>query len=355
MRLENLIKKGESNRVEFKETYRFNIETNSKDKSLKNEVSKAICGMLNSNGGTILIGVADDRTIMGIERDLDLYGKGTESSKIDKLLIDLNDHITSSIKIESKQFLVINVIKIDGKTLILIVVEPSINPFFHSKDESFYVRDGPRTIKLAGKSMGEYISTRSNKFKTQEKLWQKNLDSISSEFRIWVENKLEKNLALKVNIERFDNLIYDYIFGCIVPHTLSDNLIDFKSKSIKNYIDNFSIIKRSQTVKTPEYACQHEPSIGEIILIYPNGLIYFCLNYSYVNPETPTFSLGYLDSRPIEILSVSGQQVKYNAPFSTITLGKLDSLLEVICFLFHPDCKVDLFPSHGGFQAIKSI
>ncbi len=78
MGLKNLIEKGESDLLEFKETFRYNVKTNTKDKTLKDEVSKAVCGMLNSKGGIVLIGVADDKKFEGIERDLNLYGKGNK-------------------------------------------------------------------------------------------------------------------------------------------------------------------------------------------------------------------------------------------------------------------------------------
>ena len=344
MSLINLIKKGESNTLEFKETFRYNTETNQKDRRLKNEVSKAVCGMLNSDGGIILIGVADDKSIMGIERDLRLYGIGNESNRIDKLKIDLNDHITNTIGIKSKKFLKTKIIEIDGEKIIKIEINPSNDPFFHSEDEIYYVRDGPSTIKLSKRKMGEYISDRSKSsfLKSPKELRQIKLDNISNEFQNWVRKKLENILVLKINIDSQDGLIYDYIFGCIVPDSLSDDLINFNSDLIKEYIIDYSIIKTSQTYKTPELARQYEPNIGEDILIHPNGIIYFCLNYNYINPEKPEFSLGYLESRPSEILNVKKHQEKYNAPFSTITWGKLESLLEVVCFIFHPECKKNI-------------
>ncbi len=357
MTLKNLIKKGESNTLEFKETYRFNIETNKKDRKLKNEISKAICGMLNSEGGIVLIGVADDKSIMGIERDLSLYSKGDESNKLDKLLIDLNDQITNTIDIKSKQFIKIEFFVIDEKTVIKIEINPSKDPFFHSKDEIYYVRDGPSTKKLSQRKMGEYISDRSKKtrVKTPEELRQASLDNISTNFQIWVKEKLENNQNLEINKNSQDGLIADYIFGCIVPRSLSNDLIDFNSNFIKEYIDDYSIIKRSQTYKTPELARQYEPRSGEDILIFPNGIIYFCLNYSYFNPEKPEFSFGYLESKPYELLDVKNQQEKYNAPFSTITWGKLESLIEVICFIFHPECKIKIVGRPAGSFSLELI
>jgi len=342
--MKNLIKNGKSKTLEFKETFKYNTETNQKDRKLKNEISKAICGMLNSEGGIILIGVADDKSIMGIERDLNLYGRGNESNKIDKLLIDLNDHITKTIDIKSKQFLEIEIIEIDGTKIIKIEINPSNDPFFHSEGEIFYVRDGPSTIKLSKRKMGEYILDRSktSPFKSSKDLRQEKLDKISTEFHNWVKKKLDNNLSLEINKDNQDGLISDYIFGCIVPRSLSDDLVDFNSDNIKNYIDNYSIIKRSQTYKTPEHARQYEPNIGEDILIHPNGIVYFCINYIFINPEKPDFSLGYLESKPYEKLNVKHHQEMYNAPFSTITWGKLESLLEVICFIFHPECKINI-------------
>jgi predicted HTH transcriptional regulator len=81
MSLKTQINKGETNILEFKETFRYDVKNENTNKSLKNEVSKAVCGMLNSGGGKVLIGVADNKTIEGIQRDLNLYGKVDERFK----------------------------------------------------------------------------------------------------------------------------------------------------------------------------------------------------------------------------------------------------------------------------------
>ena len=62
------IKKGENQEIEFKETYTWNVETDSKDRSLKSEVVKAVCAFGNSKGGMIYIGVADNKEIRGIRK-----------------------------------------------------------------------------------------------------------------------------------------------------------------------------------------------------------------------------------------------------------------------------------------------
>lgn len=347
MSLKNLIKMGESGMLEFKETFRYNVKTNTKDKALKDEVSKAVCGMLNSKGGIVLIGVADDKRIEGIERDLNLYGKGNESTQLDKLRMDLDDHITNAIDIKSKKFIKIDVVNVDVKKIIKIDVESSIEPFYHSEDEIFYVRDGPRSIRLSGKKMGEYISDRSKypSIKSNEELFHENLELAYSEFREWAHEKLNQNFSLEVNKNNKFGRIYDYLLGCIVPHTVSDDLIDFSSDIIKNYIDDYSLFKYSQTFKTPDYVCQYEKIFGEEILILPNGTVKFCQVYSTFNKEQPDFDLGTLEKDDFGVLDVKRVKEKYSAPFSYIKWSTLQSLLEVICFLYHPECKVQIVKS----------
>jgi hypothetical protein len=56
--------------VELKETARFNVRSGSQDRALEGVVVKTIAGFLNANGGTLVIGVDDDGTPVGVERDL---------------------------------------------------------------------------------------------------------------------------------------------------------------------------------------------------------------------------------------------------------------------------------------------
>ena len=343
MSLKNQINNGESPILEFKETFRYDVKAEMKNNSLKNEASKAVCGMLNSKGGVVLIGVADDKIIKGIERDLNLYGKEGESNQLDNLLIDLNKHISDSLGITSKKLLNINVGEIEGKKIIMIDIKPSIEPVFHS-EEMFYFRDGPRTIQLSGKKMYDYISDRKETLNARslEEIFREKLEIIITEFQEWAQIKLEQNLSLEVNKNKTDGSIYDYIFGCIVPSTTSEDLLDFKSNLIKEYIDNYSIIQESQTYKTPDYARQYEDFLGEEILIYPDGKIYFCQLYNSFPKEHPEFSLGTLDYSSFPRLIVKKYEEKYSAPFSYIHWGSLSSLLEVICFLFNPKCKIQM-------------
>lgn len=76
------IQSGESARVEFKSSLRYNYKTAEVDKAklsepgpcnlVRDQALKAICGFHNSEGGDLFIGVRDDGEIVGIEPDFDL-------------------------------------------------------------------------------------------------------------------------------------------------------------------------------------------------------------------------------------------------------------------------------------------
>ena len=62
---EEIIKGGENNRVEFKESLRLANAAAGKDKIMEHAVAKAISAFMNSEGGTLFIGVRDDGAIIG--------------------------------------------------------------------------------------------------------------------------------------------------------------------------------------------------------------------------------------------------------------------------------------------------
>ena len=67
---EELIKQGESKTLEFKSTLRWNLRENRKDdKRVTHAALKTIAAFLNTEGGDLLLGVADDGAIVGIESD----------------------------------------------------------------------------------------------------------------------------------------------------------------------------------------------------------------------------------------------------------------------------------------------
>ena len=67
--LADLVSGGESDTVEFKSTLRVNLHTGKNDRNIEQAVLKTLAGFLNAKGGTLVVGVADNGTPLGLESD----------------------------------------------------------------------------------------------------------------------------------------------------------------------------------------------------------------------------------------------------------------------------------------------
>lgn len=141
------IKKGENQEIEFKETYTWNVETNRKDRSLKNEVVKAVCALGNSKGGTIYIGVADNKEIKGVQRDLDTYNSTNRDNAKDKMIQDVKRKLSTELgpKINDLTELSFDLVK--GEEVLSIRVNQSKEPLFIS-NKHFHYREESSSPKI---------------------------------------------------------------------------------------------------------------------------------------------------------------------------------------------------------------
>src|SRR5207249_11982225 len=64
-----IIENDEDFAVEFKSTARWDLRENRPNKAMEDAVVKTIAGFLNTDGGTLLIGVGPDRQVVGLEPD----------------------------------------------------------------------------------------------------------------------------------------------------------------------------------------------------------------------------------------------------------------------------------------------
>lgn len=135
--ISEIIGLGESNNLEFKSTLQWDMVQNCKNKSLRKSVLKTIAAFLNSEGGTLLIGVEDNLHICGLEYDLMLC----ENSK-DKFMILLATLISDTIGVEFADLVKIRIEPVQGKEVCRIDVDRSLLPAyleFEGKKE-FFIR-----------------------------------------------------------------------------------------------------------------------------------------------------------------------------------------------------------------------
>lgn len=84
-----LIRQGESATLELKSTARWDLKEHRKNPELERVILRTVAGFLNAQGGTLLIGVADDGTIVGLEPDYQTLGNKPTRDGFELFLTDL--------------------------------------------------------------------------------------------------------------------------------------------------------------------------------------------------------------------------------------------------------------------------
>ena len=157
---EELIQRGESKTLEFKSTLRWSLKENRQDdKGVTHAVLKTIAAFLNTEGGDLLIGVADDRSIVGIERN--------QLADDDRFMLHLAQVVRNGLGDRAGTCIDPKTQIVQGKTVCVVSCQRSPEPIFLKwkkmeavPEGDFFVRSGPGTIKLPPESAKEYIRTR---------------------------------------------------------------------------------------------------------------------------------------------------------------------------------------------------
>ena len=150
--LRDLIAQGEGYDLEFKSTLRWNLRAGKKDPAIEHAALKTVTAFLNSSGGTLLLGVRDDGSAEGIERD----GFAVE----DKFALHFWNLVKSSLGSEMSPFIRTAFEKLDGRTVCRVACAPSPRPVFLRQkgfEEAFYIRVGPGSAKLGIAEALQYI------------------------------------------------------------------------------------------------------------------------------------------------------------------------------------------------------
>lgn len=152
-----IIEQGESDFVEFKSTLRWNLHSNRKDKAIENAALKTVAAFMNTKGGTLIVGVADDGNLLGLETD--------KFANHDKLLLHLTKIVQDRIGALYIKYLHFSIETITEKDVLRIDCTPSTIPAY-LKDghlEHFYIRTGPATTNLRLSKVYAYIKERFDK------------------------------------------------------------------------------------------------------------------------------------------------------------------------------------------------
>ena len=156
--VEKLISHGESSSIEFKSSFRWDVKQSKVNKQLVFVILKTIAGFMNNNGGTLLIGVADDGKIIGLEKDYQNLKKqdrdGFEQSIFTAISTNLSTDLSNYAHLifHSK----------DNNDICRLIIMPTSRPVFVKQEGStkFYIRTGVSTRELNIEEATKFIDNR---------------------------------------------------------------------------------------------------------------------------------------------------------------------------------------------------
>lgn len=155
-----IIKGGETATVEFKSTAKTNLQRKpldfrKSDPKIKHAVAKTVCGFLNGEGGLLLIGVTDERTVRGIDEEMAHLPK----ANIDGYELMVRDILDENLSLPIAGIVQIRFEKISSRTICCVEVGAAPEAVFAkppsggSQATEFWVRDGARTTQYFGTKM----------------------------------------------------------------------------------------------------------------------------------------------------------------------------------------------------------
>lgn len=150
-----LITLGETATLEFKSTFQWDVVQGKQATYLKHEVYKTIAAFLNSDGGTLVIGVEDSGKVCGIERDIKLAQNSRDGFQ--KLLAA---GVRETIGAEFSPYIKIRFEPVNGEEVCLVDVDAASEPAYikTSKDSEFYIRIASTSHALNNEETVKYVT-----------------------------------------------------------------------------------------------------------------------------------------------------------------------------------------------------
>ncbi|HYV73197.1 MAG TPA: ATP-binding protein [Candidatus Binatia bacterium] len=149
---------GESATLEFKSTFRWDLRENRVNRSLETVVLKTLAGYMNAQGGTLLIGVADDGSIVGLEHDYSALKKPDRDGFEQVLMTS----IAGKLGADACQWVQAVFHSIDDHDICRTIVNQAHRPVYLREGETpkLYLRTGVSTRELNVQEAIDYTTTR---------------------------------------------------------------------------------------------------------------------------------------------------------------------------------------------------
>jgi len=155
--VQQLIENDEDYAVEFKSTARWDLREDQPSKAMEDAIVKTVAGFLNSEGGTLLIGIGPDRDVVGLDHD---YAR-VKPANGDGFVNWLTTHLINAFGHTPVTFTRARIDSHDGKQICRVDVAASPAPVRAktSKTVAFFVRMNNSTRALPDVEIDVYMHT----------------------------------------------------------------------------------------------------------------------------------------------------------------------------------------------------
>ncbi|RTL47555.1 MAG: ATP-binding protein [Hydrotalea sp. AMD] len=151
----DLLIKGECDTIEFKSSFRWDYRLQKISKEIEFASLKTIAAFMNSADGTLLIGVADDASLTGLDKDY----KSLKKCGRDGFEQYIMQSVSLCLGIENCKNLQVSFVVSNDKEVCMIKVKSTKKPVFlkHQQNTHFFVRAGNGTRELNIQEALKYI------------------------------------------------------------------------------------------------------------------------------------------------------------------------------------------------------
>lgn len=153
-----LLVRPENDELEFKSSLRWDVRAGKVNRSLEKAAFKTVAAFLNSQGGHLVLGISDDRSVRGLDNDI-----GTLQRKNrDGFETHIGNLFNSMIGAHLRGCLAVHWAERDGKDFCVLSVAPAAEPAYLRADntEEFFVRTGNGTTALTVSQVPVYLKRR---------------------------------------------------------------------------------------------------------------------------------------------------------------------------------------------------
>ena len=210
-----LIGLGESQTLEFKATARWNVKESKGDKVMEQVIIKTVAALLNSDGGSLLIGVQDNGSIFGIEADLQLFS--TDKRNRDAYENWLMTQLLGAYGNQHAANLRISFVRLEEKDVCLVTVSPASSAVYvyvkENNQDKLYVRSGNSTRDLTTKEAVAYHEQRFKNYTSPPKAVEPSNSSSPKKYTDFREVIAKVSAHPKRSYFIFKSIILNNLFG----------------------------------------------------------------------------------------------------------------------------------------------